>query len=176
MGMGLLALTAVGLSYYFVKNMNSESKETDFAEIDKHDWILKKYAKIYGVSWRILKAHIGTATEYGLSQMYKSKIPWGQDRLGIMGMRGIDFDYVQSVIKTNLQKEDRVSEMVSIEFGAAFLKFVNAKYTDHNSQVIAFYLGLEKEPLAETGDIYSDVQYLAKFNTEYAKILQRQKE
>ena len=161
--------------------MNSESKENEFAEIEKHDWILKKYAKIYGVSWRVLKAHMGTATEYGLSQIYKSQIyksqkPWGQDRLGIVGMRGVDFDYVQSVIKTNLRKEDRVSEMVSIEFGAAFLKFVNAKYTDHNSQVIAFYLGLEKEPLAETGDIYSDVQYLAKFNTEYAKILQRQKE
>lgn len=78
MGMGLLALTAVGLSYYFVKNMNSESKENDFSEIDKYDWIIKKYAKIYGVSWRILKAHMGTATEYGLSQMYKSKIPGGQ--------------------------------------------------------------------------------------------------
>lgn len=175
---GILTLAALaGLSYYFVNNMNQEKTIESMSGIDTYDEFLKKYAKIYGVSWRILKAHIGAATDYGKASWYESKKPWGQNRLGIMGMRGDDFLYVRDILKSNLTTESRGDMTIAIEYGAAFLKFVNAKYpNDHNNQVIAFYLGLDKQGVAESGDIFSWQEYLAKFNTEYVKILQRQKE
>ncbi len=176
---GIMTLAAlVGLSYYFVNNMNQTSNG-DYTQIDQFDWILKKYAKIYNVSWRVLKAHIGAATDYAMASFAKSDNdkPWGQNRLGVMGMRADDFQYVNGILKTNLKSEDRVSSLVSIEYGAAFLKIVNAKYpNDHNNSVIAFYLGLDKQGVAESGDIFSWQEYLGRFNDEYAKIIQRQDE
>lgn len=175
---GILTLAAlVGLSYYYVNNMNQSKTVISMSKMDSYDEFLKKFAKIYGVSWRVLKAHIGAATDYGKSSWYESQKPWGQNRLGLLGMRGEDFLYVRDILKSNLTTSSMNDLTIAIEYGAAFLKFVNAKYpNDHNNQVIAFYLGLDKQGVAESGDIYTWQEYLGRFNEEYSKIIQRQKE
>ncbi len=176
---GLLTLAAlVGLSYYYVNNMNQSKTVISMSKMDSYDEFLKKYAKIYGVSWRILKAHIGAATDYGKSSWHESQKPWGQNRLGLLGMRGDDFVYVRDdILDSNITTSSRKDLTIAIEYGAAFLKVINAKFpNDPNNQVVAFYLGLDKQGVAESGDIFTWQEYLGKFNEEYSKIIQRQKE
>ena len=175
---GLVIAGLIGLGYLFLGKKTPEptkdpnAKESDLIDIQANKYmpIVKKFAKIHSIPWKGVMALMYASTGYGATYYYKQGYPWGQNRFGIMGMRGEDFDYIKGILKSNLTQESRSNPEISIEYACAFIKIINAKYNEDNTIATRYYLGLEAVSNSGKGDILSVYDFVNIYTSELNRL------